>query len=129
MIILMVFSFGVSYAQSGTVTLKGKVIEASDGYPLIGVSVLVEGTKFGTITDVDGSYELSIPQQKCEVVFSYLGYDDEVRFYTLKNASSFNRIVMTMNTTQLADVVVTGVYERKKESFTGASATFKTDEL
>ena len=129
MILLAAFSFCGAFAQSGTVTLKGKVIDASDGYPLIGVSVLVEGTKYGTITDVDGSYELTIPQKKCEVVFSYLGYDDEVRFYTLKNASSFNRIVMTMNTTQLADVVVTGVYERKKESFTGASATFKTDEL
>ena len=129
MIILTAFSFCVAHAQSGTAVLKGKVIDASDGYPLIGVSVVVEGSKYGTITDVDGSYELKIPQEKCEVVFSYLGYDDEIRFYTTKNASAFNKVVMTMNTTQLADVVVTGVYERKKESFTGASTTFKTDEL
>ena len=129
MIILTAFSFCAAYAQSGTAVLKGKVIDASDGYPLIGVSVVVEGTKYGTITDVDGFYELKAPQEKCEVVFSYLGYDDEIRFYTTKNASAFNKVVMSMNTTQLADVVVTGVYERKKESFTGASTTFKTDEL
>ena len=75
----MTFSFCAASAQSGTVVLKGQVVDASDGYPFIGVYVLVEGTKYGTITDVDGSYELTVPQQKCEVVFSYLGYDDQVR--------------------------------------------------
>ncbi len=118
-----------AYAQESFVVLKGKVIDSADGYPLIGVSVTVPGTKLGAITDVDGAYELRVPQRKCEVVFSYMGYDDEVRYYTTKNASTFTRVVMHMNAEQLADVVVTGVYERKKESFTGASVTFKTDEL
>ena len=118
-----------AYAQESFVVLKGKVIDSADGYPLIGVSVTVPGTKLGAITDVDGAYELRVPQHKCEVVFSYMGYDDEVRYYTTKNASAFSRVVMHMNAEQLADVVVTGVYERKKESFTGASVTFKTDEL
>lgn len=116
-------------AQVKAVSLKGQVIDAADGYPLIGVSVIVSGTKNGVITDVDGMYELRVPDSKCEVIFSYVGYDEEVRLYTTKNASSFSRIVMTMNATQLADVVVTGVYERKKESFTGSSVSFKTDEL
>ena len=59
-----------AFAQGNTVVLKGKVIDASDGYPLIGVSVVVKGTEFGVITDVDGAYELTIPQEKCEVTFS-----------------------------------------------------------
>ncbi len=109
--------------------LKGKVVDSADGYPLIGVSVTVEGRSGGTITDVDGQYELKIPKQQCEVVFSYVGYDDKVIRYNLKNESAFSKVVMYMNVTQLADVVVTGVYERKKESFTGASATFKSDQL
>ena len=116
-------------AQTAEVTLKGKVIDAADGYPLIGASVVVEGTKYGAITDVDGNFELKMPKVKCDIVFSCIGYDDEVRVYNLNNASSFNRVVMTVNAEQLADVVVTGVYERKKESFTGSSVTFKTDEL
>ncbi|MBR4298451.1 MAG: SusC/RagA family TonB-linked outer membrane protein [Bacteroidales bacterium] len=115
--------------QERTVVLKGKVIDSSDGYPLIGVSVLVQGTKYGTSTDVEGHYEIRVPDSRCEVTFSYVGYEDEVKLYTTKNASSFSRIVMYMNSTELDDVVVTGVYERKKESFTGASATFKTDQL
>ncbi|MBE6236080.1 MAG: SusC/RagA family TonB-linked outer membrane protein [Bacteroidales bacterium] len=126
---VLIFISLVSYAQGNVAVLKGKVIDSSDGYPLVGVSVIVTGTEYGITTDVDGFYELRIPQGECEVTFSYLGYDDEVRVYTGKNAQSFSRIVMSMNTEQLADVVVTGVYERKKESFTGASATFKTDEL
>lgn len=115
--------------QERTVVLKGKVIDSSDGYPLIGVSVLVQGTKYGTSTDVEGNYEIRVPDSRCEVTFSYVGYEDEVKLYTTRNASSFSRIVMYMNSTELDDVVVTGVYERKKESFTGASATFKTDQL
>ena len=131
--LLIIFSlalFSISaLGQSNVAVLKGKVVDSADGYPLIGASVIVEGTEFGTITDVDGNYELRIPQQKCEVTFSYIGYDDEVKLYTGKNASSFTKVVMVLNATQLADVVVTGVYERKKESFTGASATFKSDQL
>ena len=131
--LLIIFSLALfsmsALGQSNVAVLKGKVVDSADGYPLIGASVIVEGTEFGTITDVDGNYELRIPQQKCEVTFSYIGYDDEVKLYTGKNALSFTKVVMVLNATQLADVVVTGVYERKKESFTGASATFKSDQL
>ena len=116
-------------AQTAEVTLKGKVIDAADGYPIIGASVVADGTKIGAITDVDGNFELKIPKKKCDIVISCIGYEDEVMVYTLNNTSSFGRIVMSANAEQLADVVVTGVYERKKESFTGSSATFKTDEL
>ena len=129
MIIILAVSSWTASAQVSTAVLKGTVIDAADGYPLIGVSVMLNGTKQGTVTDIDGSYELKVPQDKCEVVFSYVGYDDVIKAYTTKNASSFSRIVMSANAEQLADVVVTGVYERKKESFTGASATFKTDQL
>ena len=48
-------------AQTAEVTLKGKVIDAADGYPIIGASVVVDGTKLGAITDVDGNFELKIP--------------------------------------------------------------------
>ena len=127
-VIFLILPLMVS-AQTAEVTLKGKVIDAADGYPIIGASVVVDGTKTGAITDVDGNFELKIPKKKCEIVISCIGYEDEIRIYTLNNASSFGRIVMSTNAEQLEDVVVTGVYERKKESFTGSSATFKTDEL
>ena len=109
------------------VTISGKIIDAADGYPLIGVSVMADGK--GAFTDIDGKYELKLPVGKCTVTFSYIGYKNVVKEFTGKNTSAFSRIVMESSATELADVVVTGVYERKKESFTGSSATFKGDEL
>ena len=126
--ILAFFPF-LTGAQEKPAVLEGKVIDADDGYPLIGVAVMVKGTPYGTVTDADGKYELKFPSRQCEIVFSYIGYDDVVMEFRGRNASQFSNVVMKVNATQLADVVVTGVYERKKESFTGASATFKTDQL
>ena len=80
-LILNIFLSGfLLSAQESMTVLKGKVIDASDGYPLIGAAVVVEGTRYGTITDVDGAYELKIPQEKCTVVFSCLGYDEQLLY-------------------------------------------------
>ena len=119
-------------AQNGTsetVELSGNVTDANDGYPLIGVSVMIEGTKTGAATDLDGNWTLEIPDSPCNITFSYVGYETIVKEYTGSNASSFSKVRMTTNAMELNDVVVTGIYERKKESFTGSSATFKGDEL
>lgn len=130
LIILLIASMTVpAWSQIKPTALSGKVIDADDGYPLIGVAVMVSGTKYGTVTDAEGKFELNIPEKESEIVFSYIGYDDVVKDFNGRNAGSFSTIVMKVNATQLADVVVTGIYERKKESFTGASATFKTDQL
>ena len=115
--------------QGGTVKLSGTVTDSGDGYPLIGVSVMIEGTLHGVATDLDGKFTLEIPDYTTNIVFSYVGYETLVKEYHPGNADSFARIVLDANTMELDDVVVTGVYERKKESFTGASATFKGDQL
>ena len=72
----LIFS-SAAYAQADFVVLSGKVVDSADGYPLIGVSVSVAGTRQGTVTDLDGLYELKVPKQQCEVLFSYVGYDDK----------------------------------------------------
>ena len=66
-ILILLLPFWSLNAQNDVAVLKGKVLDAADGYPLIGVTVMVEGTKYGTVTDVDGAYELHIPREKCEV--------------------------------------------------------------
>lgn len=119
----------LAFSQDKTAVLSGKVIDADDGYPLVGVAVLVQDASYGVVTEDDGSFELRFPDKPCEIVFSCIGYDEVLLYYNGKNKSSFSKVIMKINSTQLDDVVVTGVYERKKESFTGASATFKTDQL
>lgn len=115
--------------KNETVELTGKVTDSNDGYPLIGVSVMVSGTNTGAATDIDGNFTLKIPDEACTIIFSYVGYETLEKEYNGTNASSFRKVVLTMNSTELNDVVVTGVYERKKESFTGSAATYKGDEL
>ena len=131
-VVAAIAAFGQDAAaqnQGGTVKLSGTVTDSGDGYPLIGVSVMIEGTLHGVATDLDGKFTLEIPDYTTNIVFSYVGYETLVKEYHPGNAASFSRIVLDANTMELDDVVVTGVYERKKESFTGASATFNGDQL
>ena len=73
--LLIAFAIGLmaASAQDKIAVLTGRVIDADDGYPLIGVTVMVQGTQYGAVTDVDGNYELRIPSKECEIVFSYVG--------------------------------------------------------
>lgn len=54
-------------------TITGTVTSADDGAPLIGVSVVVKGTTIGATTDLDGKYELTVPEDATTLVFSYVG--------------------------------------------------------
>ena len=59
---------------SAQTTLRGSILDANNGDPLIGASVLVKGTTTGTVTDLDGAWELTISGLPSILQFSYLGY-------------------------------------------------------
>ena len=115
--------------SDATVSVTGRVFDASDGQPVPGVSVYVEGTMTGTFTDGDGYFSLDLPAHGCEVTFSSVGYETRSETFTGRNSRDFGRISLSQAAMEIDDVVVTGIYERKKESFTGASATYKGDQL
>ncbi len=111
------------------VTLKGVVLD-EEKMPMTGVTVYLETeTLLGTTTNEKGEYALSVPVGEYNVVFSFVGYEKLVKRFTGKNADDFFRVFMTPALVQMEDVVVTGIYQRKKESFTGSSTTFKSEEL
>lgn len=110
-------------------TVKGVVIDKETGETMIGVSIRVHGTDVATVTDVDGAYSLTLPEGKYRVTFSYVGFENVDRELTASTAGSFARIVMQSASTKMSEVVVTGIYQRKKESFTGSAATFEGVEL
>jgi hypothetical protein len=60
-------------------TVSGRVLSATDGEPLIGASVIVKGSKIGTVTDIDGAYSITLPQGKRQLTFSYIGYQSVTR--------------------------------------------------
>ena len=86
------------------VDVNGTVLD-EDGSPLIGVSILVKGTTIGTTTDIDGSFELSVPSDDSVLEISYLGY----RSQTITDLSSPITVVMSEDVNQLDEVVITGL--------------------
>lgn len=112
--------------QVKKVTVKGSVVD-SKGLPLPGVTVLLKGTKLGVSTDHAGSFSLDIPEIKDIVlVFSFVGMESMERSY---RGESELRVVMKEQASEIEEVVITGIYERKKESFTGSATTFKGEQL
>src|SRR5699024_4500864 len=104
-------------------------VKDEKGESLPGVTILLKGTQIGSVTDFDGRFNFELPKQDSLVlVFSFIGYkQQEVRVKS--NDTKALSIVMHEDITEMDEVVVTGIYQRKKESFTGSTATFKKEEL
>lgn len=104
--------------------LKGQVIDATTGEPVIGVNVLVKGTTNGTITDIDGKYELNAPAGAI-LQISFIGY----KTVEIAATTSEQTIKLHEDTETLDEVVVVGYGVQKKESLTGAMSTLKGNRL
>ncbi|MDC6362903.1 MULTISPECIES: SusC/RagA family TonB-linked outer membrane protein [Flavobacteriaceae] len=107
-------------------TVTGTVTAASDGMPLPGVSILVQGTTNGTQTDFDGNYTIEVSQGDV-LVYSYLGMLSQ---RITVGASNSIDIVMQEDASQLDEVVVTALgIKRQEKTLTYAQQTVKSDEL
>ena len=114
-------SLGMAMAQT---QISGTVVSSEDGLPIIGASVMVEGTKNGTATDMDGKFTLSAPAGS-KITVSYIGMKPK----TL-NASANMKIVLEPDHSALEEVVVTGYGSAKKlGSVVGAVATVSNEKL
>ena len=121
--ILFLFSPMVT-AQS--LSISGKVIDKNSQEPVIGASVLIEGTSNGTITDLDGNFMLSNVPSKGNLVVSYIGYATQT--LPINGKTSFS-IVLAEDTETLDEVVVVGYGVQKKVNLTGSVASVKGDAL
>ncbi|MCB9311618.1 MAG: TonB-dependent receptor [Lewinellaceae bacterium] len=74
-ITLLVFLAGMT---ANAQEVKGHVHSALDGEPLIGASVIVEGTTLGTVTDFDGNFRISVPEFPATLVINYIGYEEQI---------------------------------------------------
>ncbi|MEN0005711.1 MAG: SusC/RagA family TonB-linked outer membrane protein [Bacteroidota bacterium] len=120
---MLLLVWGAAIAQrtiSGTVT-------SPEGEPLIGASVAVKGTSTGTVTEVDGSYQLRIPDGSTTLVFSYTGYAPEE--IALGNSNRLD-VSLSEQATILEDIVVTALgFETKRSKIGVASSTVDGDAL
>ncbi|WP_421944253.1 TonB-dependent receptor [Pedobacter sp.] len=104
--------------------ITGLVTDAADGVPIIGASVVIEGTKIGATTDANGNFSFDVPQSSAVLVFSFIGYETQKFNY---NGQASVNIKLTKTDTKLQDVVVVGYGTRTKGAVTGAISTVKSD--
>ena len=109
---------GGVYAQTD---ISGTVVSEEDNEPIIGASVVVEGTKLGTVTDAQGRFTLQVPKGK-SLVFTYIGMQKQT-----VQARPGMRVVLVPDNKTLGEVVVTGVQQMDKRTFTGAATKIDAD--
>ncbi len=111
--------------QVKNTNITGRVIDGS-GQPLPGVAVQIEGSTRGVITDLDGVFNISNEKlDNIVLLVSFVGMQDR----RIEWKGKALEIVMAEELQKIDEVVITGMFERKKESFTGSSTTFNKEEL
>lgn len=115
----------IGWATAQTSKVSGVVTAEEDGLPVVGASVLVKGTTVGTVTDIDGKFNLTnVPSSAKTLVVSYIGMKSQE--LAIKQNMS---IVLKGDAAVLEEVVVTGYGVTKKAAFTGAATTVATDKI
>jgi len=111
-----------TYAQN---QISGLITDTT-GEPLIGASILIKGTNTGTVTDIDGKYELSLEANQKILVISYTGYEDQE--ITVGNRSTVD-ITLSESISLIEEVVVVGYGTQKRSKISGAVSTVTSDEI
>ena len=120
---LFVFCSLAATAQQKTIS--GKITEASTGEPVIGANVQVKEASVGTVSDIDGNFKLTVPENGKTLVVSYLG------FLTRElpiDKTSFE-IALKENLSQLDELVVVGYGTMKKRDLTGAISSVSAKDI
>lgn len=102
--------------------VSGLVTSSETGEPLIGASIVVKGTSTGTITDIDGRYQLNVPNDASTLEFSYVGHrPQEVPI----NGRTVIDVQLDEDLAQLDEVIVIAYGTVKKSDMTGAVSSMK----
>ena len=117
--------FIVTAMMAQTITLKGTVKDET-GEGAIGATVMAEGTSNGTVTDLDGNFELKDVNIGQNIIVTYVGYESQ----TIKvTGAGHLDITLKPDNAVLDEVVVVGYGSQKKSNISGAVSTVKADEL
>ncbi|MDD3322534.1 MAG: TonB-dependent receptor [Paludibacter sp.] len=120
---VMLICFSLSPFAQTSISVSG-VVKDQQGDPLIGVSIRLENSKTGTITDINGNFTLVVPT-KSSLTFSYVGYAPKT---VLATQSQMN-VILDEDNNDLDEVVVVGYGTVKKRDLTGAITSVKSDAI
>ena len=113
------------FAQSGKYEVKGVVVD-STGTPVIGASVVEQGTTNGITTDVNGQFVLNVQGEQSIVQISFIGY---VTKSLAASSTELQHVVLEDDSAMIDDVVVIGYGTVKKDDLTGSVVAIKAEEL
>lgn len=119
--LLLLWNTGMAQHQ-----VSGTVVDANSQEPLPGVSILVQGTGQGTSTNLDGTFELTAPDDQSTLVFSYVGY---VRLQMPIDGRSELEVQLEPSIMMGDDVVVVGYGTQRTESLTGSVASVSAQDM
>ncbi|WP_167619942.1 SusC/RagA family TonB-linked outer membrane protein [Maribellus sediminis] len=125
LLILSVLLLGTQFANAQIKTITGTVTSSEDGTSIPGVSVLVKGTTVGTITNIDGFYELQVPDDAEMLTFSFVG----LKTIDIRITGSVVNATMAPDILGLDEVMVVAYGTAKKESLTGSAAVIGEQQI
>ena len=113
--------------QVKALKITGKVTDSGKN-PLPGVTVRIKNTTIGVATDMDGNYTITVAEgnEKPVLIFSFVGMNTQEIAYAGKDVIN---VTLQDEASEIDEVVVTGMFTRKTESYTGSAKTYKTEEL
>ncbi len=112
-----------AHAQT-PLTIRGTVVDGTTGEPFAGVTVLEKGTSNGTVTDMDGNYQLQVAGNQSVLVFSFIGFLNNEQ--AVAGRSTID-VSLEENLSELDEVVVIGYQTVRKKDLTGATAVVGTE--
>ncbi len=121
---LVLLAGATVFAQERTVS--GRVTDADTGEGIPGVNILIQGTTSGTVTDIEGDYQVEIPSGSVTLLFSYVGYKTQA--IAVGNQTMLN-VPLEPDVTALSEVVVIGYGTQEKKEITSAVSSVKSEDF
>lgn len=122
--LLLGLAFGFQGYSQG-ISVSGRVTDANDGQTIPGVTILVQNTSTGTITDIDGKYSLNV-DPGATLIFSFVGYNTQE--IAVGNQTKIN-VVLVSSVTELEEAVIIGYGAVKKSDATGSVAVVSSKDF
>ena len=124
-LILALLGLTAALSLSAQTTIKG-VVTDENGEPLMGAGVFVEGTTIGVVTGLDGDYEITVPADAANLVFSFIGLSDQT--VAIDGRTQID-VVLKEDSTFLDEVVVVGYQTVKRRDLLGSVSSVGSEKL
>lgn len=124
---LLFFTYGYHSAYAQRTSITGTVIDGESNYPVIGASVMVDGSKVGIMTNADGQFKLTVPTPNVTLTIKYVGMKPQ--HVKLAGNTTNLKITLLPDTKVLNDLVVVAYGTVQKGSFTGAASFLKPNDI